>query len=58
MDRAKREQLEAAGFRVGDADDFLGLTEEERRLVELRLVLSRAVRQERKRLGETQPPKD
>jgi hypothetical protein len=49
MDKAKRHALEAAGFRVGDAGEFLGLTAEERRLVDLRLAVSRAVR--RRRLG-------
>ena len=29
MDLEKRKALEAAGFRVGDAEDFLGLTEDE-----------------------------
>src|SRR5690554_4070908 len=47
MDKGKRRALEAAGFRVGDAGDFLGLTDEERRIVELRVKLSRAVRQRR-----------
>ena len=54
MDKATRERLEAAGFRVGDAEDFLGLTDEERRLVELRLAVSRAVRRQREKLGVTQ----
>jgi hypothetical protein len=44
MEKKKRRALEAAGFRVGDAEDFLGLTDEERRLVDLRLLVSRAVR--------------
>ena len=48
MDKKKRAALEAAGFRVGDAEDFLDLTETEHRLVELRLKLSRAVRRLRK----------
>lgn len=47
MDQKKRQALEAAGFRFGDAEDFLGLTEEERRHVELRLAVSRAVRRRR-----------
>ena len=54
MDEDKQKRLEAAGFRVGDAGDFLGLTDDERRLVELRLALSRAVRQARQRAGVTQ----
>jgi ribosome-binding protein aMBF1 (putative translation factor) len=54
MDKAKRERLEAAGFRVGDAEDFLELTEEERGLVELRLAVSRAVHRLRLQHGVTQ----
>jgi predicted XRE-type DNA-binding protein len=54
MDKAKRERLEAAGFRIGDAEEFLGLTEEERRLVELRLAVSRTVRRLREQEGVTQ----
>ena len=33
-----------AGWIVGDAEDFLELTVEERHLVELRVAVSRAVR--------------
>jgi ribosome-binding protein aMBF1 (putative translation factor) len=56
MDKRKKKALEAAGFQIGDAEDFLGLNEEERRLVELRLALSRAVRRlrEKKRLTQVQ----
>jgi len=44
MNKSEVEALEAAGFRVGDAGDFLGLTDEERALVDLRVSVSRAVR--------------
>ncbi len=54
MNKEIRERLEAAGFRIGDAEDFLGLSEEERRLVELRLAASRAVRWRREERGLTQ----
>jgi ribosome-binding protein aMBF1 (putative translation factor) len=54
MDKRKREALEAAGFRIGDAEDFLGLTNEERRLVNLRLTVSRAIRRLRERQHLTQ----
>jgi predicted XRE-type DNA-binding protein len=54
MDKKKRAALEAAGFRVGDAEDFLGLTEAERRLVELRVNLSRTVRRLREEQQLTQ----
>lgn len=54
MDKAKRKALEAAGFRTGDAEDFLGLTEEECRLVDLRLAVSRAIREQREKHALTQ----
>ena len=42
-----RESLESAGYIIGDADDFLEITEEESRLVDIRLAVSRAVRNAR-----------
>lgn len=54
MNERERKALEAAGFRIGDAEDFLELTDEERRLVELRVAVSRAVRSRRKEQGLTQ----
>lgn len=47
MDKAKQTALEAAGYRVGDAADFLGLTDDEAKLVELRVQVSRAIRHRR-----------
>lgn len=44
MDTAKCNKLEAAGFQVGDAEDFLALTHAETALVDLRLKVSRMVR--------------
>lgn len=40
MDKAKLDRLRAAGWRSGDAADFLELTEEEAAFVELKLALS------------------
>lgn len=54
MNSKKRKALIAAGFRVGDAADFLGLSDEEARLVELRVALSRAVRRRRQLRNMTQ----
>lgn len=54
MENRKRKALEAAGFRLGDAEEFLGLSPEERRLVELRLAVSRAVRRLRQKRRLTQ----
>ena len=54
MKSHKRKALESAGWRLGDASDFLGLTTEERELVELRLAVSRAVRRGRQAKKMTQ----
>lgn len=54
MDKQKQKSLVAAGFQVGDAADFLGLTEEERSLVELRVAVSRTVRRLREEQRLTQ----
>jgi predicted XRE-type DNA-binding protein len=54
MNDAKRKALEAAGFVSGDAEDFLGLTEDERKLVALRIAVSKAVRDRRKKARLTQ----
>ena len=54
MDPKKKERLEAAGWRVGDAADFLGLSPEEELVVELRLKLRQSIRDLRKEQGLTQ----
>ena len=56
MKRDKRERLKAAGWQVGDASDFLGLTKEEAAFVEMKLALADSVRKRRqaKRLTQTQ----
>jgi transcriptional regulator with XRE-family HTH domain len=47
MHKAKREAIEAAGHYVGDIEDFLGLSDVERKEVALRIDLARAVRRRR-----------
>ena len=54
MKQTKKARLEAAGWRVSDAGTFLGLSDEERRFVELKLALASGVRQLRERRGLTQ----
>lgn len=54
MDKEKKERLEAHGWRVGSAEEFLGLTPEESAYVELRLKLSDALRELRKKRHLTQ----
>jgi DNA-binding XRE family transcriptional regulator len=54
MNESKRKKLEAAGWRFGSADEFLGLSEVESILVDLRLAFSRALKTRRARLHLTQ----
>ena len=54
MQAGKRKKLERAGWTVGDAGDFLGLTVEERRFVDVKLALADGLRQRREQLGLTQ----
>lgn len=65
MDKRKQRKLEAHGWRVGDAAEFLGLSAQEAALVEMKLRLSQALRARRlglhlsqvalaKRLGSSQ----
>jgi DNA-binding XRE family transcriptional regulator len=54
MNDKKRKALKAAGYRVGDVGDFLGLSAEERELVELRAAVSAAVRERRAERNLTQ----
>lgn len=54
MDAAKRKKLEAAGWKVGDAADFLGMSDEERQLLEARIELASAIRSQRERTGLSQ----
>jgi ribosome-binding protein aMBF1 (putative translation factor) len=54
MDKAKRKRLEARGWRVGTARDFLRLSPEEAALVEMKVNLSQALRRRREGLGLSQ----
>src|SRR5438105_2377159 len=47
MNPEKRKALEAAGWRFGDAADFLGMTDEERQLLDARIEAALAVRRQR-----------
>lgn len=47
MDSVKRQRLEAAGWTVGDASDFLGLSPEEAAFIEFKLALSKRLKQQR-----------
>ena len=46
MDSRKKRRLESAGWRVSGAAEFLGLNDEETAIVELKLGLADAVKEE------------
>jgi ribosome-binding protein aMBF1 (putative translation factor) len=52
--KAKRTRLERAGWKVGSAQEFLGLSDEEAAFIELKLSLAQSLRKERQRQGLTQ----
>src|SRR6266436_690908 len=54
MEKHKKQQLIARGWKVGTVDDFLGLTSEETAYIELKLVLSDHLKQQRQQRKLTQ----
>jgi len=55
MREAKRARLEAAGWKVGGAKEFLALSDQEAEYIELKLTLAASLREKRRqrRLGQT-----
>jgi len=47
MDSKKKKKLEAKGWVTGDASDFLGLSPEEARFIDLKLALKNSLKAER-----------
>jgi ribosome-binding protein aMBF1 (putative translation factor) len=54
MNVAKKKKLEAAGFKVGDVQEFLQLSDEEMALIDLKVQLVRMLRPARESAGITQ----
>jgi len=54
MNAAKKKKLEAAGFSVGDTQDFLGLTDEEMAYIAIKRSLSGHLQEKRKQKNLTQ----
>ena len=54
MRESKRKRLEAKGWKVGSAKEFLGLSDEEEAFIELRLKLAEGLRARRQAKGVTQ----
>jgi predicted XRE-type DNA-binding protein len=50
MDEAKRKRLEEKGWKVGTVSEFLELTTEEAVLIEIKLALSRNLKERRQKL--------
>lgn len=59
MDNVKKKKLEAAGFSIGDTQDFLKLTDEEMAYIEIKRALSKHLREKRRarKLTQTQAAK-
>ena len=47
MDVKNRRKLQKAGWKIGDAEDFLDLSPEERAFVQMKLALARGLRETR-----------
>jgi hypothetical protein len=56
MNEAKRRKLEATGWHFDDAQEFLGLSEQDAALIELKLKLAQSLRVKRLRRGIGQAP--
>ena len=54
MRKDKRRRLERAGWAVGDAGEFLQLSDDERWFIETKLALAAGLRRRREHLGLTQ----
>jgi DNA-binding XRE family transcriptional regulator len=54
MNEERKRRLESQGWQFGDAAGFLGLSEQEAAYVELKLVLSQKLKQQRKTSRMTQ----
>jgi len=54
MDKMKKKKLESKGYKIGSAEDFLGLSKEEADYIELKISLSQALAKQRKQKKLTQ----
>jgi predicted XRE-type DNA-binding protein len=54
MDKNKKKNLESKGYKVGSVEEFLGLGTEESEYIELKLALSEALTNRRKKSNLTQ----
>jgi DNA-binding XRE family transcriptional regulator len=52
--RSKQAKLESRGWKIGSAEEFLGLSDEEAAFIEMKLALSAKLKQRRERKRMTQ----
>lgn len=50
MDKNKKERLEAKGWKVSNVEEFLDLTPEENALIDIKLALSRNLKERRQKI--------
>ncbi len=55
MDKMKKKDLESKGYKIGSAEDFLGLSKEETGYIELKIALSQALAKKRKQKTDPDP---
>ena len=53
-EKAKKEKLQKKGWKVGDIDEYFGLSPAEVAIVEMKVALAKALVAKRKACGETQ----
>ena len=54
MDKQKEKKLRSAGWKIGDASEFLGLKDEENTIIEVKIGLGHAIKEQRVRRAMTQ----
>jgi len=54
MDKQKEKTLKSAGWKIGGAAEFLGLKDEENTIIEVKIWLGHAIKEQRVRRGMTQ----
>lgn len=47
MDKRKKNKLESAGWKIGNAANFLGLKDEEAAIIEVKIGLGHAIKKQR-----------
>ena len=54
MNRKNKEKLEKSGWKIGNVQEFLNLSEEDMKLIEIRIALGKILKEQREKNGYTQ----